>query len=143
MILSVAAFPSIPLIQQELGHQHAHLAENVPEELTRFIWMNFGSVPLDERLMGGTAMASGIEPCTELTIGDPEYLADHHPNESPFWFYKACGHDLFYSKGALARWVRNVLRWHRLEFSRVQLLPNIPQQTFHDHMASVLRELAR
>ena len=143
MILSVAAFPSTQLSSQESGRQHDHLIENVPEELTRFIWMNFGSVFFDEHLIGGTAIASGIEPCTVLTIGDSVHFTDHHPNEKPFLNYKACGHDLLYSKGALARWVRNVLRWHRLEFGRVQSLPNFPQQTFHDHMAFVRRELAR
>ena len=84
MMLSVAAFPSIPLFPKTNGEQHDHLADNVPEELTRFIWMNFGSVPFDERLIGGTAMASGIEPCTVLKIGDSEYLTDHHPNEMSF-----------------------------------------------------------
>ena len=105
--------------------------------------MHFGSVPFDDLLIGGTAMASGIEPYTVLTIRDSNYLTDHHPNGSPFWNYKVCGHDVFYSKGALARWVRNVLRWHRLEFGRVHSLPNFPRQTLEDYMASVPREIAR
>ena len=139
MILSVAAFPSITFFSQGFGHQHDHSTEHVPEELTSFIWMNFGS----EHHIGGIAMASGLEPCTVLTIGDSVHLTDHHPNKKPFWNYKACGHDLLYSKGALARWVRNVLRWHRLEFGRVQSLPNFPQQIFQDYMASFPREPVR
>ena len=105
--------------------------------------MNFGSVFFDDLLIGGTAMASGIEPYTVLTIGDSNHLTDHHPNVSPFWNYKACGHDVFYSKGALARWVRNVLRWHRFEFGRVQSLPNFPRQTLENYMASVPQDIAR
>ena len=105
--------------------------------------MTFGSVLFDERIFASTAIAWGIEPHTVLTIGDSEYLTDHHPNGNPCWNYKAWGCDLFYSKGALARWVRNVLRWHRLEFGRVQSLPNFPQQVFHDHIAFISRESAR
>ena len=143
MILSLAALPSMTLFSQRRRHQHTHLVANVPEDLTRFIWMNFGSVPFDENLIGGTAIAWGIEPHTLLTIGDSQYLTHHHPNENPVWNYMTCGHDLFYSKGALARWVRNVLRWHRLEFGRVQSLPNFPQQVFQDHMVLISRESAR
>ena len=143
MILSLAALPSISLCSQRLGHQHTHPADNVPEDLTRFIWMNFGSMLFDEGSIGGTAIAWGIEPYTVLTIGGSEDLTDHHPNDNPFWNYKACGHDLCYSKGALARWVRNVLRWHRLEFGRIQSLPNFPQQVFQNHMALISRESAR
>ena len=143
MMLSVAAFPSIPLFPKTNGEQHDHLADNVPEELTRFIWMNFGSVPLDEFLIGSTATAWGIEPYTWLTIGDSNYLSDHHPNGSPYWNYKVCVHEFFYSKGSLAQWVRDVLHWHRLEFSRVQSLPNFPLQILKNYMASVSRETAR
>ena len=59
-------------------------AEGVPEKLTRFIWMNFGSVPLDEILMNGSVTAWRIEPCTKVTLGDSPYLTDHHPNEMSF-----------------------------------------------------------
>ena len=136
MILSVATFSSMSSYSSAFEHQHAHLTERVPEELTRFIWMNFGSVPFDERLMGSCVTAWGIEPCTELTLGDSPYLTDHHPNDMPFWDYMTCAHDLFYSKGVLAQWVRNVLRWHRLEFARVQSLLHFPHQLSHDFMAS-------
>ena len=117
--------------------------DNVPEDLTSFIWMNFGSMLFDEESIGDTARVGEIDPYTVLTIGDSEYLPDHYHNENPFWNYKASGHDLFYSKGALARWVRNVLRWHRLEFGRIQSLPNFPQQVFQAHMALISRESAR
>ena len=153
IILSIAAFPLVPLFPQELGDQHDRfvklgdqhdrLAENVPEELTHFIWRNFGSVPFDDLLIGGTAMVSGMMPDAELTIGDSNHLSDHHPNVSPFWNYKICGHGVFYSKGALARWVRNVLRWHRFEFRRVQSLPNFSRQTLENYMASVPQDIAR
>ena len=115
----------------------------MPEELTRFIWMNFGSVPFDDLLIGSAAMALGIEPYTVLSIGDSDYITDHDPNESPYWNYKVCGHELFYSKGALARWVRDVLRWHQLEFRRVQSLPKFPRQMFENYIALVPREIAR
>ena len=145
MILSVAAFPRCPLFPQKLENQHHHLAENVPEELTRFIWMNFGSVPFDDLLIASTAIAWGIEPYTVLDIGEflHNHLADYHPHESPYWNYKVCGHELFSSKGALARWVRNVLRWHQLEFRRVQSLPNFPRQTYENYMAFNSRDFAR
>ena len=143
MILSLAALPSFSFYSQRLGQQDTHLVDNVPEDLTRFIWINFGSMLFDEESIGDTAIVGGIYPYTALTIGGSEYLPDHHHNENPFWNYKACGHDLFSSKGALARWVRNVLRWHRLEFGRIQSLPNFPQQVFQDHMALISRECAR
>ena len=143
IIAHVAAFPCRPLFTQHLENQHHHLAENVPEELVRFIWMNFGSMHFDDDLVGSTAMASGIEPYTVLNIGDSNYITDHDPNGSPYWNYKVCGHELFYSKGALARWVRDVLRWHQLEFRRVQSLPNFPRQTFENYTAFVPREITR
>ena len=139
MILSLAALPS----SQRRRHQHTHLVANVPENLTRFIWRNLGSVPFDENLIGGTAIAWGIQPHTVLTIGDSQNLREHHPNENPVWNYMTYGHDLFYSKGALARWVRNVLQWHRLEFDRVQSLQNFPHQVFQDHMVRISRESTR
>ena len=104
--------------------------------------MNFGSMHFDDFLIGRLVVASGMEPYTVLTMGDSNDLEDHHPNESPFWSYKVCGNQIFYSKGALAQWVRNVLRWHRLELRRVQSLPNCPRQTFEDYMASVSSEIA-
>ena len=143
IIANVAAFPCRPLFTQHLQNQRDHLADNVPEELVRFIWMNFGSMHVDDDLIGSTAMASGIEPYTVLNIGDSNYITDHDPNESPYWNYKVCGHELFYSKGALARWVRDVLRWHQLEFRRVQSLPNFPRQAFENYIALVPREIAR
>ena len=143
MMMSVAAFPLIPSCPQKLGDPYDDVAQNVPEELTRFIWRNFGSIHFDDFLIGGLVVASGMEPYTVLTMGDSNDLQEHHPNGSPFWSYKVCGSQIFYSKGALARWVRNVLRWHRLEFRRVQSLPNFPRQTFEDYMASVSSEIAR
>ena len=106
--------------------------------------MNFGSVPFDDLLIAGTAIAWGIEPYTVLDIGEflHNHLADYHPHESPYWNYKVCGHEPFSSKGALARWVRNVLRWHQLEFRRVQSLPNFPRQTFENYMAFNSRDFA-
>ena len=106
--------------------------------------MNFGSMHVDDEFLeGSTAMASGIEPYTVLNIGDSNYITDHDPNESPYWNYKVCGHELFYSKGALARWVRDVLRWHQLELRRVQLLPDFPRQTYENYVAFVRRGIAR
>ena len=98
---------------------------------------------LHDDLIGSTAMASGIEPYTVFNIGDSNYITHHHYNESPYWNYKVCGHELFYSKGALARWVRDVLRWHQLEFRRVQSLPNFPRQTFENYITSIPREITR
>ena len=74
----------MPLFSSAFDNQHAHLTERVPEKLTRFIWMNFGSVPLDEILMNGSVTAWRIEPCTKVTLGDSPYLTDHHPNEMSF-----------------------------------------------------------
>ena len=145
MILTVAAFRCCPLFPQGPENQHHYLADNVPEELTRFIWRNFGSVFFDDLDIASTAIAWGIEPHTVLDIGEflHNHLADYHPNDSPYWNYKVYGHEILYSKGALARWVRNVLRWHQLEFRRVQSLPNFPRQTFENYMASDSRETAR
>ena len=100
-------------------------------------------MPFHDLLIGSTAVASGIEPYTVMTTGDSNNRQGLYPNESPFWSYKVCGDEIFYSKGALARWVRNVLRWHKLELRRVQSLPNFPRQTFEDYMASVPSEIAR
>ena len=101
MMMSVAAFPLIPSCPQKLGDPYDDLAENVPEELTRFIWRNFGSMHFDDFLIGGLVVASGMEPYTALTIGDSNDLEDHHSNGSPFWSYKVCGSQIFYSKGRL------------------------------------------
>ena len=105
--------------------------------------MNFGSMHFDDFLIGGLVVASGMEPYTVLTMGHSNDLEDHHRNGSPFWSYKVCGNQIFYSTGALARWVLNVLRYHGLEFRRVHSLPNFPRQTFEDYMTSVSRQIAR
>ena len=55
MILSLAALPSFSFCSQRLGQQHTHLVDNVSEDLTSFIWMNFGSMLFDEESIGDTA----------------------------------------------------------------------------------------